>query len=77
MHLRIRNMFCRYCGELVASVPARYYCDERCARAGGIEAAQQGYGSTVYQRAMKHYRDARATQNKPEEILNPAELSQS
>lgn len=76
VHLRIRNMFCRYCGELVAQVPSRFYCDERCARAGGIEAAQQGYGSTVYQRAMKQYRDARQAQGKPEEILNPDEIQQ-
>lgn len=73
-HLRIRNMMCRYCGELVARVPSRYYCDDRCARAGGIEAAQQGYGSTVYQNAMRHYRASREAQGKPEEILDPKEI---
>jgi hypothetical protein len=77
VHLRIRNVMCRYCGELVARVPSRYYCDERCARAGGIEAAQLGYGSDAYQRAMHQYREARKRDGKPEEILNPDEITGS
>lgn len=73
-HLVIRNMFCRHCGALVAQVPSRYFCDDRCARAAGIDAAQHGFATPDYQRAMEHYRRAREHQGKPEEILDPAEL---